>query len=1307
MAESKDNTKNDTSSNSSLNIKEIITKLDTVFEEKLSQSFQNIMILPRQKFLNNIISTVKNFINETYGNSIYNNDRFNSIFQSCINNLEDKYNNYTEELEKTWEKYQNSKKIGDEESFFLSNFRKHCIQTSENAMHKCEDGKFGNFIIVIKNIKNNSISRRNKNSNIIHVQYIICNKCKTSFFSNKFLNFCEPCNTNYLCSTMSNLEDPNLLLATWNPPHCETLANEKIHCMKCKDNFLYLNMKTNMLQCLNRSCNYSINANDVETICTICNKNFITNCKIFNPIEVLQIKDEIKITLLIKKKAYPSAVPCCQDLDIKTIDFFHKKDCKGKLYIGELNHKNIIVCEKCKAINNLNKFFWTCPKCENRFKDSEYCNSFNKPKVNEKRGDKLINSFKNFCNIKNDSIKYYNEGKDSNYNSCNNVITSNSVNIKNNDESINQIDKKRSLFYIIKNRKDKKNEINDENKTIENDYIKYKTNTHENIMKGKSVTAKKHKIHNKIVENIDINNKKKYSHSKYLRKPFDIDIIKEEWEPKCLIPNKKFEEKNESTKNVNKQIKTNQNSLKNLNPENNVKTIESKKTFFYIYITHNNISNSSKNTPKVKDNNEGKSEDITENKIKYNYYTRRRSKKYENNILGLNNLEKEKDNEINSKNNFNKSKELSTPSKYLFYKNKKNFLPHGISNTSENTINNIDYKRHNRKNALTISTKGIEINKKNEKEINNNTTSNIKLNCDGNKKKHFFASPENIKKEEEKNERTISHHTRDKYKSKNNQKKEILIDTNTISTKETNILTRKKLREYLKNKELKQSEISNRFNDNKNENKDKNENEDKIENKTENKNEKITENVQNKEIEIDQKYNNLQKYNRFTTKNVKEKQTEETNQRNSYGNIRYNNTNNNNINNYSNYKKYVSSGSVNKNSHKIITSNYVSSLYQSKKVKNVYTNDQKIINLFNSNEITNDQNEKEDTDIKERQELLNEINTQLKTQCFETINNKNLNDNETSIQDPNKLIIKDQKNTKINEKFSKDVRKILSETNIPNFDINDYIIRRQIGEGGTGIIYEAYHKKNLNKYAIKKIIVPDLNSLSEYKNEFEIVYSNPHKNILEIFGIDIQYLDENNWAIYILMELADGDWDSVINKRFNTQFFYSENQLISILKQLTSLLCYLQKEKNIAHRDIKPENILVFKNDIYKITDFGEAKEKILSKQLNSLRGTELYMSPLLYKGLQDEKNDVRHNAYKSDVFSLGYCLIYAASLNFNIIYEIRNVASGFLLKRILYKYLGEKYSKKFIDVLLKMIIFNENKRVDFIELDKILRDEF
>ena len=186
-----------------------------------------------------------------------------------------------------------------------------------------------------------------------------------------------------------------------------------------------------------------------------------------------------------------------------------------------------------------------------------------------------------------------------------------------------------------------------------------------------------------------------------------------------------------------------------------------------------------------------------------------------------------------------------------------------------------------------------------------------------------------------------------------------------------------------------------------------------------------------------------------------------------------------------------------------------------------------------------------------------------------------------------------------------------------------------------------------------------------------------------------------------------------INEYLINNKFYSEKQLILILKQLTSALTFLERDKKIAHRDIKPENVLVFrsnsndKEDIYKIADFGEAKEAKVSKQLNTLRGTELYMSPLLYSGLQQKLDDVKHDPYKSDVFSLGYCLIYAAAMNFNVIYDIRNLENKYIIKKVLKKYFNRRYSDKFIELILKMISFNEAERVDFIQLEKILENEF
>jgi serine/threonine protein kinase len=284
--------------------------------------------------------------------------------------------------------------------------------------------------------------------------------------------------------------------------------------------------------------------------------------------------------------------------------------------------------------------------------------------------------------------------------------------------------------------------------------------------------------------------------------------------------------------------------------------------------------------------------------------------------------------------------------------------------------------------------------------------------------------------------------------------------------------------------------------------------------------------------------------------------------------------------------------------------------------------------------------------------------------------------------------------------LQKQIDKILNESKLPKFNIDDYTLYKQIGEGSYGVIYQAFNNNDKKKYALKKIIAHDIEELEGFEEEFELVYICDHQNVMKIYGICVNILDSTTFALYVLMELALGDWNDEIKKHLNVRKNYKEDDLINILKQLINALLFMQTKMKIAHRDIKPQNILIFKNKIYKVADFGEAKEAKIAKQLNTLRGTELYMSPVLYDGLKKDKDDVTHNPYKSDVFSLGFCLMYAASLNFNIIYEVRDVTDTNRIDKILHKHFKNKYTEKFIQVLLSMLEIDESKRYDFVELN-------
>ena len=191
------------------------------------------------------------------------------------------------------------------------------------------------------------------------------------------------------------------------------------------------------------------------------------------------------------------------------------------------------------------------------------------------------------------------------------------------------------------------------------------------------------------------------------------------------------------------------------------------------------------------------------------------------------------------------------------------------------------------------------------------------------------------------------------------------------------------------------------------------------------------------------------------------------------------------------------------------------------------------------------------------------------------------------------------------------------------------------------------------------------------------------------------------------MEKSKYDWDKEIKSHLSKRKIYSEKDLINILKQLTEALLFLKMNLNISHRDIKPQNILVFDDEKYKLADFGEAKEIKISKKLNTLRGTELYMSPALYEGLKKDKNDVSHDTFKSDVFSLGFCFLYAAGLNYNLLYQVRDITDNKITENAITNHLKKKYSDNFIQIICKMLKIDEIQRFGFSEILEYIKNNY
>ena len=316
--------------------------------------------------------------------------------------------------------------------------------------------------------------------------------------------------------------------------------------------------------------------------------------------------------------------------------------------------------------------------------------------------------------------------------------------------------------------------------------------------------------------------------------------------------------------------------------------------------------------------------------------------------------------------------------------------------------------------------------------------------------------------------------------------------------------------------------------------------------------------------------------------------------------------------------------------------------------------------------------------------------------------NNNKKEESTSCESEN------QKNSEEN-KISENKKIALNELNI-----NDYKIKRQIGEGSFGQIFLIEDAKR-KQFALKKIIATsskDINSIrQEYQILLDIQNSEQKLNVVNIIGLQTYKLDITTHVLYVVMELASTDWEKEILKRKAFKKYYSEKELMQILSSLIKTLALLQS-KNISHRDLKPQNILVFENNgnkIYKLADFGEAKEQIKDEKptnKQTLRGTELYMSPILFHALRGRKvmKYIQHNPYKSDVFSFGLCSLFAATLCFESLYDIRELKSNVSLRIVIERYLSKRYSNDVIIFITKMLDVNETTRMDFIELEKELK---
>lgn len=198
----------------------------------------------------------------------------------------------------------------------------------------------------------------------------------------------------------------------------------------------------------------------------------------------------------------------------------------------------------------------------------------------------------------------------------------------------------------------------------------------------------------------------------------------------------------------------------------------------------------------------------------------------------------------------------------------------------------------------------------------------------------------------------------------------------------------------------------------------------------------------------------------------------------------------------------------------------------------------------------------------------------------------------------------------------------------PPSTVPRYKILKQIGQGGMGVVYRA-EDTVLNRIVAYKVLPASVREqpalLKNFLQEARIAASINHPNIVTIYDTGHDPAGE----VFISMEFVDGlSLKDLLDKVGGLPL----PQFLSIARQICSGLAYAHGRR-IIHRDIKPSNIMLSRDRMVKIMDFGLAKivnDAIADR--TSVKGTPLYMAPEQILG-----KEVDH---QSDLYSLG-CTLY------------------------------------------------------------------
>ena len=197
-----------------------------------------------------------------------------------------------------------------------------------------------------------------------------------------------------------------------------------------------------------------------------------------------------------------------------------------------------------------------------------------------------------------------------------------------------------------------------------------------------------------------------------------------------------------------------------------------------------------------------------------------------------------------------------------------------------------------------------------------------------------------------------------------------------------------------------------------------------------------------------------------------------------------------------------------------------------------------------------------------------------------------------------------------------------------------YQIVREIGRGGAGIVYLAYHTR-LQKYVVLKNARINRTDMDYLRNEVDILKGLHHKSLPQVYD----FLTIGN-EIYTVIDYVDGQ---DLDKAVLSGEHFTEEQIVGFMLELSEVLEYLHSQaRPVIHCDIKPENVMRREDGSLCLIDFNIS---IWAGRPESLYGySQYYLSPeqsQLANELRQKTEITASIDGRSDIYSLGATMYY------------------------------------------------------------------